>query len=148
MNIWEQFDNAIDVEGLKKDAEEAAKNGGTFEEVPEGVYEVEIDKLELKQSKKGAPMVSAWMKIAAGQRKGSLIFYNQVISTGYGLHNANEFLKSLDSGVDVKFENFKQYNDMLLDVFEEVNGSLSYQLNYGKNAKGFNTYKIEDVFEN
>lgn len=148
-NIWEEFDNVVDVEGLKADVKEAAENGGgTYKEVPEGTYEVEVDKLELKKSKKGAPMLSCWMKIAAGEFAGSIIFYNQVLTSGFGLHNANEFLRSLDSGVEVDFTNFKQYHEMLLDIFEEVNGNLSYQLEYGKNSKGYNTYEISDVFEN
>ena len=148
-NIWDEFDNVIDVEGLKKDTQEAAENGGgNYKEVPEGTYEVEVDKLELKKSKKGDPMLSCWMKISAGEYKNSIIFYNQVLTTGFGLHNANEFLRSLDSGVEVDFTNFKQYYEMLLDIFEEVNGNLSYQLEYGKNSKGYNTYEISDVFEN
>lgn len=147
-NIWEEFDNVVDVEGLKADAKEAAENGGGFKEIPEGTYEVEVDKLELKKSKKGAPMLSCWMKIAAGGFAGSIIFYNQVLTSGFGLHNANEFLRSLDSGVKVDFTNFKQYHEMLLDIFEEVNGNLSYQLEYGKNSKGYNTFEISDVFEN
>ena len=148
-NIWEEFDKVVDVEGLKKDAQEAAENGGgNFKEVPEGTYEVEVDKLELKKSKKGDPMLSCWMKISAGEYKGSIIFYNQVLTSGFGLHNANEFLRSLDSGVAVDFETFKQYNDLLLDVYEAANGNLAYQLKYGKNSKGFNTYEIEEVFEN
>ena len=148
-NIWEEFDKVVDVEGLKKDVQEVAENGeGSYEEVPFGTYEVGVDKLELKKSKNGNPMLSCWLKIAAGQRKGSIIFYNQVLSNAYGLHNANEFLRSLDSGVTVDFTNFKQYNEMILDVFEEVNGNLSYQLAYGENSKGYKTYKIEEVFEN
>lgn len=148
-NIWEEFDNVVDVEGLKADAKEAAENGGgNYKEVPEGTYEVEVDKLELKKSKSGNPMLSCWLKIAAGEYTKSIIFYNQVLTNGFGLHNANEFLRSLDSDVEVDFTNFKQYHEMLLDIFEAVNGNLSYQLEYGKNAKGFNTYKITDVFEN
>ncbi|MGL5766297.1 MAG: DUF669 domain-containing protein [Sarcina sp.] len=147
--IWEEFDNVVDVEGLKKDAQDAAENGGgNYKEVPIGTYEIEIDKLELKKTKKGDPMLSCWMKISEGEFKGSIIFYNQVLTSGFGLHNANEFLKSLDSGVDVEFNNFKQYNTLLLDVLESVNGNLAYQLEYGKNSKGYNTYAITDVFEN
>lgn len=147
-NIWDKFDKTIDTEGLKKDVKEAAENGGgSFEEVPEGTYEVEVEKLELKETKKGDPMLSCWMKVTAGSCKGRLIFYNQVLTSGFGIHNANEFMKSLDSGVDVKFDNFKQYNDVILDVFEAINDKLAYALEYGKNSKGFNTYKITDVFE-
>lgn len=148
--IWEQFDNVVDVEGLKKDAKDAAENGGgNYKEVPVGDYEVEVEKLELKATKKdGSPMLSCWLKIVEGEHKGSIIFYNQVLTSGFGLHNANEFLRSLDSGVEIDFVNFKQYNGLLLDVYESVNGNLAYQLKYGENSKGFKTYKIEEVFEN
>lgn len=147
-NIWDEFDKVIDVEGLKKDTQEAAENGGgNHKEVPFGTYEVEVDKLELKKSKTGNPMLSCWLKIVEGTYKKSLIFYNQVLVNGFGMHAANEFLRSLDSGIKIEFVNFKQYYEMLLDVFEAVNGKLSYQLEYGENDKGYKTFKIEDVFE-
>lgn len=148
--IWDEFDEKIDTEGLAKDAKEAAENGGNFEAVPHGTYEVEINKMELKKSKKGDPMLSIWFKILNGQYKGSLIFYNQVLTSGFGLHNANEMLRSLDSGVDIEFVNFKQYHNMLLDIYEAVNGNLEYALKYTENSKNkdFSDYKITDVFKN
>ena len=149
MELWEEFDKNVDTEGLKKDAEEAKENGGNFKEVPHGEYEVEINKLELKKSKKGDPMLSIWFKILTADYKDSLVFYNQVLTTGVGLHMANEFLRSLDSGVDITFENFKQYNEMLLDVFEAVNGNLEFALKYSQNSKNekFSDYEITDVFD-
>ena len=33
-NIWDEFDKAIDTEGLAKDVEEAAENGGKFRMIP------------------------------------------------------------------------------------------------------------------
>ena len=147
MDIWEKFDKEIDVEGLKADAKEAAKNGGNFKEVPHGTYEVKVDKMELKESKTGKPMLSIWFKILDGQYKNSLIFYNQVLSTGFGLHNADEFLKSLDSGINVEFVNFKQYNNMILDIVEAIDGVLEYGLEYSEGKNGFSNYKITDVFD-
>lgn len=148
-NIWEKFDKNIDTEGLKKDAQEAKENGGDFKEVPHGEYEVEINKLELKESKKGDPMLSIWFKILTGDYKGSLIFYNQVLTTGFGIHKSNEFLRSLDSGVEITFNNFTQYHEMLLDVFEAVNGNLEFALKYSENTKNsnFSDYEIRDVFD-
>lgn len=147
--IWDEFDEKVDVEGLKKDMKEAAENGGDFKEVPHGTYEVRVDKLELKKSKKGDPMLSIWFKIINGEYKGSLIFYNQVLTTGYGLHNANEFLRSLDSGVEIEFVNFKQYHELLLDVLESIDGQLEYALKYTENAKNknFSDYEIADIFD-
>lgn len=62
---------------------------------------------------------------------------------------ANEMLRSLDSDVEVEFNSFKQWNDMLMDIFEAIDGNLEYQLKYSANKKNsnFNDFKIEDVFE-
>lgn len=146
-NIWDEFDETIDTEGLAQDAKEAAENGGDFKEVPLGTYEVAVNKMELKKSKKGDPMLSIWFKILTGEYKGSLIFYNQVMSQGFGIHNANNMLRDLDSGVDVEFVNFKKYHEMLLDIYEAIDGNLEYALKYDQNSKGYNTYEITDVFE-
>lgn len=148
MEIWKQFDKVVDVDGLKKDVDEVAKNGGdSFKEVVEGTYEVEVERLELKASKKNDPMLSCWMKIEDGEYKNSFVFYNQALTTGFGIHNANEFLRTLHSGIDVKFEDFKQYNDLLLDIYKAIDGKLKYALEYGKNKNGYNTCKVSDVFE-
>ncbi len=147
-NIWEEFDEKIDTEGLAKDVEEAAA-GGDFKEVPHGTYEVEVNKLELKKSKKGDPMLSIWFKVLTGEQKGGIVFYNQVLTTGFGIHNACEMLRSLDSGIDIKFTNFGAFHNTLLDVIEAITDNLEYALKYSANAKNsnFNDYEIVDVFE-
>lgn len=148
VNIWEKFDQAIDTEALKKDVEAAAENGGgEYREVPVGKYEVKITKLELTESKSGKPMMTCWMQVLDGDYKGSYIFYNQVLHTGFGIHTANEFLRSLDSGIDVQFESFKQYHELLLDIHEAIDGKLEYALEYGENSRGYKTYKIVEVFD-
>ncbi|APC78580.1 TPA: DUF669 domain-containing protein [Clostridium botulinum] len=148
-NIWDKFDKNIDVKGLKADAKEAANNNSDFKEVPHGEYEVEVNKLELRESKKGDPMLSIWFKILTGEYKGSLIFYNQVLSSGFGLHKANEMLRSLDSEIEVEFESFSKYNNMLMDMAEAIDGKLEYQLSYTANKKNnkFSEYEIKDIFE-
>lgn len=148
-NIWDKFDKAIDTEGLKKDMQQAAEGNQDFKEVPHGDYEVAINKIELKESKKGDPMLSIWFKIIAGSFENSIIFYNQVLTSGFGLHKANEMLRSLDSGIDVEFKSFKQYNEMLMDIAEAVDGNLEFQLKYTANKKNpqFNEYEIVEVFE-
>lgn len=146
--IWDEFDEKIDTEGLAKDAQEAAENGGgNFKEIPLGTYEVEVNKLQLVKSKAGKPMLNIWFKILTGENKGGIIFYNQVMDQGFGIHNANEMLRSLDSGVDVEFVSFKKYHAMLLDVLEAIDGNLEYALKLDKNSKDYNTYEIVDVFE-
>lgn len=147
-NIWDKFDQTIDTAGLAEDVKTAAKNGGSYKEVPFGEYEVAIDKLELKASKAGDPMVSVWFKIVSeGEYKGSRIFMNQVVKQDFQISIVNEFLRSLDSGIDITFDTYKQYGNLLMDVFEAVNGNLEFALKYSEGKGGFAKYEITEVFE-
>jgi len=147
-NIWSKFDKAIDVTGLRKDVKEAAENGGTgeFKEVPHGTYEVKVEKMELKASKKGDPMVVIWFSILEGEYKNYKLFMNQVITQGFQIHIVNELLRAMDSGIDIEFQNFEQYGNLLLDIHEAIDGKLEFALEYGE-KKGFNTFKIKEVYE-
>lgn len=142
---FEKYDEQIDLEGLKKDIEE--NTGGDFKEVPVGTYEVAITKLELGESKKNDPIVKIWFKILEGEYKNSIIFMNQVVTQGFQIHIVNDFLKSLETDIEIEFTSYAQYYQLLLDVFEAVNGNYEYALMYGKNKKGFNTYVIDEVFD-
>ena len=147
-NLWDKFDEAIDTKRLQEDVKEAAENGtGSFKEVPHGEYEVEVNKMELIGSKKGDPMVTIWFKVVSGEYKGSLIFFNQVITQGFQIHIVNELLRSMDTGLDIEFKTYKQYGNLLMDVMEEIDGRLEFALKYGEGKKGFSTYEITDVFE-
>lgn len=146
-NIWDEFDSAIDTKGLAADVKEAQENGATYKEVPHGDYEVAIDKLELVKSKAGDPMVSVWFKVLNGEFKGSRIFMNQVIKEGFQVHIVNEFLRSLDTDIDIEFVTYKQYGNLLMDVMEAIEGNLEYALSYKEGKKGFSTYEITEVFE-
>lgn len=142
---FEQWDNEFDSEALKNDLENVESGNQERKEVPPGQYEVKVTKLELTKSKKGSPMVTCWFKVLAGECVNQLIFMNQVLTTGFALHKSNEFLRSMTS-LPVSFESFKQYGFLLMDIMEDIEGKREYQLNYGKDAKGYNTYKIEKVF--
>ena len=36
---------------------------------------------------------------------------------------------------------------MIMDMMESIDGNLEFLLEYGKNKKGYNTFKIKDVYE-
>lgn len=156
-DMFDKWDKEIDTEGLQKDVEEAAKNGGNFKEVPPDTYEVCVEKMELIASKKGDPMVSIWFKVVAGEYKNSRIFYNQVVQNGTGIHFNNVLLRSMDldcvraieDNGGKLFQTYKQYAALLMDAAEEIDSAkLTFQLEYGEGKNGFHTYKISDVFEN
>ena len=143
-----KFNSMFDVAALKADVEEAAKNGtGNYKEVPCGDYEVKVTKMELTESKKGSPMVTIWFKILAGEYEGSLIFMNQVITQGFQIHICNTLLRSFDTGHDVHFDDFDQYENLILDIAEAIDTKkLEYGLKLGEN-KGYKTFEITEVFE-
>lgn len=146
---WKKLDSKIDLKGLQNDVEEASKNpGGNWKEVPLGKYEVKIEKMELTQSKKGDPMFSVWFGVLAGEYKGSKIFMNQVCNQGFQLHIVNEFLRSLESDVEIpKFTGYGALNDTILDVHEAINGKLEFELDYSQDKKGYKHFTITDTFD-
>ncbi len=145
-NLWDEFDKAIDTKGLAEDVKNSTS--GEYKTVPHGEYEVSIEKMELKSSKTGKPMVSVWFKVLSGEYKGSMIFYNQVVDQSVGVGIVNEFLRSLDSGLDIEFKTYKQYGNLLMDVHEAISGKLEYALKYSEaKRKGFSKYEITEVFE-
>jgi len=146
--LWDKFDEAIDTKRLQEDVKEAAENGtGSFKEVPHGEYEVEVNKMELIRSKKGDPMVTIWFKVVSGEYKGSLIFFNQVITQGFQIHIVNELLRSMDTDHDIEFVTYKQYGSLIMDIAEAIDGQLEFALKYSKGNKGFSNYEITEVFE-
>jgi hypothetical protein len=153
-NIFAQWDNKVDVEGLQKDIHEAEQNGGgNFKEVPHGKHEVCIEKMELRATKeKKDPMVSIWMKVVGDEdeSKNSMIFMNQVITQGFQIHIVNEFLRSLiqkcaDAPV-VEFKSYAQYANLLMDIHELIADSYGYGINYGQTKKGFDTFEVLEIY--
>ena len=153
--MFSKWDEVFDTEGLQKDIEEAAQKGGNsdgFKEVPHGNYEVAVQQMELKASKKGDPMVSIWFKIVSGEYKNSLIFYNQVVTQGFQIHMVNKMLRKMTEGMAdapvIDFKSYKQYGELLMDIVEAVADDFEYGLKYAANSKNkdFSTYEITEVF--
>ena len=148
-NIFDKFNQAYGGQELAKEVDEITKNGGSGENVPYGRYEVRIEKLELISSKSKKPMLTVWFKVIAGTQKDRIIFMNQLLDAAFKIHIANEFLKSLDTSVEVKFDgDFNHYAATIKNVYSDLTvDGLEYQLNYYQNKKGFDEFKIEEVFE-
>ena len=147
MDMFEKWNSNVDLAGLQKDVKDAQDNNKEFEKVPYGEYEVKIDKMELKSSKKGDPMVSIWFTILEGKYKKSKLFLNQVITQGFQIHIVNELLKSMKTDLNIEFVDYKQYAELLLDVAEECDtNNLEFALKYEDN-KGYDKFTITEVFE-
>ena len=141
--------NLNDLKSDIKAAEESSKN---FEEIVPGTYEVAIEKLEMKETKSGdALMLSVCMKILDGKYKNRLIFFNQLLMSGFGIHKANTFLRSLDTGANVEFEDFVKYDELVKEIELTIKSiGLEYEVEFTKterNGRTYDNYKIIQVFE-
>lgn len=142
---YAKFNQVFDVEGLKQDLSKAAENN--FEKTPYGEYVVHISKLELVENSKGNPMLTVWFEILEGNLQKRLIFMNQTITAGFQLHLCNEFLRSLDSGLEVVFDDFEQYGKLIEQIYHKtMELGLEYALEYSE-KKGYDTFKIKEVFD-
>lgn len=157
MSLFDDFDKEFDTKALAEEEKKAAENDfSNLPDVPDGHYTMKVDKMELKKSKSGKPMVSVQFRITAGDFKNRVLFLNQTIDKGFGLHKANELLKSmeLDCVDDTEqangklFTSFSQYGQMILDAYEEIDANhLTYEIDYSVDSKGFSKFDITDVNE-
>jgi len=145
-NLFAEFDKAVDVKALAEDVKNSS-DSPVYKDVPDGDYEIKVEKLELVATKEThKPMVSGWFRILSGEYKGQLIFMNQVVDEAFKIHLVKQFLISLDTELDIDFESYTQFGNLLMDVMEKIDGKFEYGLKYSHNRKGYATFEITDVF--
>lgn len=152
-NLFAKWESIFDSEAFQEELRKSAKrNDGDYEKVPHGTYEVSVEKMELKATKtKGEPMVSIKFKIvSSGEFKGRPIYYNQVITRPFLIHKVNEFLRAMvaectDAPI-IDFKTLTQYDNLLMDVHEAIAEQFEFSLVYGVDLKGYDTFKITEVF--
>ena len=148
---FDKINRSVDLEGLRKGVENASDNGtGDFPTIPAGKYEVALVSLEIKGTKKdNRPMLAASFKILSGEYKNQRLFMNRVIygtkDDGRMIKSAVGWLNTLDSGVDVAFQDYKQFADLVMDVAEAIDGKIEYAVEYDDSQ--FNSIKITEVFD-
>lgn len=151
MSIFDKWNKNIDKDFMESLDSQERGEGGNFEPIPVGSYESRVVKLELVSTKKGDPMFTAQFEVIGekDKLKGQNFWMNQVILKPFQIHIVNEFLRSMESGIDeIEFKDYGQYNDLILNVAEKVIAEkLVYVIKIEENAKGFRSYTITDVFE-
>lgn len=150
---FSKFDKEINLDQLRKEAEEIVKNGGTgdYPELEAGVYHGVFEKLEIGETKDSRPMLKAMFRITDGQHKKQCLFLNRVL---YGTKNdanmiasAIGWLESLEPSEevgDIVFESYSQFNDLVLDIADDIS-ALEYDVEY--NPNGFNSISILSVYD-
>ena len=119
MSTYDSFEpdgNQVDLSSF--DAEFDSAESPSFDEVPDGKYQVRIDSVRLEQSKKGDPMIKWDLVVLSGPNAERRIFKNSVISQA-ALPYVKGDLKTL--GLELgKFSELANRLEELLDVTVEV----------------------------
>lgn len=147
------FDNKVDLQALQEEVKEADLSA--FEDVPDGTYIVSIEKMEIKETKaKDKLMFAVQCKIKEGQHKGRLLFFNRVIygnrtsekwNDGKAIKSVCSWLDKLETETVPEFYNYADFADMVLDIFQEVQGKVELEVEWV--AKDFNPITISGVFD-
>ena len=143
---YSRFNDMIDRDAYNKQFADIEKNGGkkTYEEIPEGSYEVKLARLELGPNKKNAPMVKIAYIVLKGEYKGQWIWNNYNVIYPLATHNLNELLKQMNPETVIEWNgDFSDYADMLADVLEELGNEVGFVLKLSKDSKGFNVLSID-----
>ena len=146
------FDQQVNLDQLKADADEIKKNGGTgdYPEIEAGTYHGKIEKLELGATKDNRPMMKVQFRITDDPHKNQCLFMNRVL---YGTKNdanmvasALGWLETLEPSEDISvtFESFSQFSELCLDIAEDV-AELEYDVEYDPDK--FNNISITGVYE-
>ena len=166
---FEALDKKVNFEELNKGVDEAIKNGGTgdFPELPKGKYVVQIEKMEIGETKDGRPMLKVMCRVQdaldvdgndealqyfdnyTGKKK-PCMFMNRVL---YGTKNdanmiasAVGWLNSLEpQDTTAVFETYSQFNDCVLDIFEEIENAVEFDVTYDPDA--FNSIHIDAAYD-
>lgn len=151
--MFEKWNSNTDLAGLQQDIKDAQDNNKReYDKIPYGDYEVKVDKIEIKATKKdNEPMVSIQFRIISGKYKNSCLFFNKKIrgtkNDGVMIRKANDFLRSMGTDIDIEFIDYKQYAQILLDVAEYCDANnLEFAVKY-EDDKGYDKFTITEVFE-
>jgi hypothetical protein len=113
---FEPIDSQVDLSSFDDEFETA--EAPSYEEVPDGKYQVQIESVKLEQSQKGDPMIKFDLAVISGSQAGRHIFKNSVI-TQASLPYVKGDLKTL--GLELaKFSELAGRLEELLDKTLEV----------------------------
>ena len=146
------FDGKVDLDSLQAEVNNAKNT--EFEDVPDGTYVVGIEKMELKETKKGDKLMFAvQFKIKEGDFAKRMIFFNRVIcgntspkwTDGMAIKSVITWLSKLETDMEPAFVNYNDFAEVVLDIFQEVQDSIELEVQY--NADTFNAVKILEVYD-
>lgn len=132
---FNKYDGKLNMEELEKQMKAASEN--QREDLPEGDYEVKVDKLEVRESKQGKLMLAVQYRILSGRYRNQCMFQNIILSgtrnDGFMIHQAKRLID--DMGYDIDFSSYAQFADDIDSIADDAVGQeyeigLSYQNGY------------------
>jgi hypothetical protein len=116
-------------------------------EVPNGTYIVEISSMMVGLTKANKPALKAKFTVTDGEYTHGTLYMTTVLTSSYTTEKACNFLKALGTDVNVYFDNTENFKKITEEIFNKIKGNCEFDLTYWTNAKGFNEFKIEGVYD-
>ena len=120
---FSKYDDKLDMNKVEEQMKSAAEN--SFEPLPEGEYEVKLDKLEVRESKAKKLMLSATYRILSGKQKNKCLFQNIILcgtsNDGFMIHQAKQLIENL--GYDApEFTGYAEFAKEVDEIAEDAVG--------------------------
>lgn len=154
---FDKFDSLVNKEEINKQMQSAPD----YDDVPAGTYICAIDKMEIKETKKGDGLnFFVQMGIietvnAPKKQDKRKIFWNRKVfgnnttdkwNDGIAIKGVISWIEALlDEGDTIEFKSYGQFADEILSVYQEICPNIHVQVAYDPDA--FNPITIEDVFD-
>lgn len=148
---YSKFDDKVDLTALQKEVAEAPDTS----DVPKGTYIVSIEKMEQKETKAGDKLMFAVQcRIKEGEHQGRMLFMNRVIygnkttekwNDGRAIKGVLTWLEKLQTETTPEFVNYADFENCILDIYQEVKGKVELEVDY--DAKAFNPISINEVYD-
>lgn len=148
MGIFSKINDLYDTKEMREEVKEAVKRAKEYNEKPEpGIYPVYIKSMEPKLTKNNDPMLAIQFKVSEGTHKGKILFANFMLTQGWLVAKASEFLSSLGSDIEVVYHNLNQYEETIDDIYQwTVDNEVDYDIEYSIRNGKYDEYKVIGVF--
>ena len=154
---FNKFDQMVNQKELKKQMDAAPE----YDDVPKGTYMAVIDKMEVKETKKGDGLILAVQlgiieTIDAPKKQDKRkVFFNRKIcgnkvtekwNDGVAIKGVISWVeKLLDEGDTIEFKNYSQFAEEILDIYQDICPTIAIKIDYDPDA--FNPVTIVEVFD-
>lgn len=134
-----KYDKQIDKKQLEEQLKSASEN--SFDPLPEGEYDTELEKLEVGESKNRKLMLTAMYRIKNGPQRNKCMFQNIILfgtkNDGFMIHNAKKLIEDL--GFDIEFESYSQFAEEVSEIADSAIGEeYTVQLTYNGEYPRYN----------